>query len=297
MIRRPREDELEIVATLVASLQSHPETRNAFFGATPGEVAALLASWEKPWFQTSLVAERGGRLAAFLGAELADSANRVWLHGPIVRDPAWDEIADDLLASLGRAIPEVSEKEQELAADAANARVAAFAARHDFVAGKVHDVLELPAQSFAALPVAGALALEPADHEAFAHLHDELFPGTYYSADELLDQAARGDALIVGVVHARELVGYAAGRIDEAGDGYIDFVGVSPTHRGHGHGGTLVASVTRALATRAPIAKVSLTVSTENAAALALYRRLAFTKASSAVGYRRPPHTALPQAR
>lgn len=131
MIRRAHVDELEAVAALVSSLQSRPEDRNAFFGVTVDEAGALLSSWETPWVEASVVAERGGQ--------------------------------------------------------------------------------------------------------------------------------------IVGILDSGELAGYAAGRIDEAA----------------------VAALTRALAERAPITKVSLTVSTQNDAALAPYDRLGFSRASSAVGYRR----------
>lgn len=289
MIRPPRADEVAAVAALVATQQAHRTTRDAFFGDTPDEVAALLAAWETPWAETAYVCERQSRIVGFIGAELDDSLSRVWIHGPLVVDPDWDEVADELLAALETGVASLVRKDQELAGDVANERIASFSARHGFAAGKVHDVLSLTASGIARL-LAPALPPILAEHEeAFLALHDEVFPGTYYSGRQLLDLAARDEVLVLGLVDDDQLAGYAAGRIDEGGTGYIDFVGVATSLRRQGHGTTLVAAMCHALATRAPIEKVALTVSSENAAALALYDALGFVRTSSAVGYRRRP--------
>jgi ribosomal protein S18 acetylase RimI-like enzyme len=177
--------------------------------------------------------------------------------------------------------------DHSLAGDVANARLAAFAARHGFAAGGTHHLLSLPAAGIDRLPAVGAAAISPEHREAFLELHTELFPDTYYSGSQLLEQAGSEQAIVLGFVSDRELVGYAAGRIDEGGDGYIDFVGVAPTRRREGHGRTLVAGLSRALRERQPISRVGLTVGDENAAALALYDALGFERASSGVGYRR----------
>ena len=224
----------------------------------------------------------------FIGVELDESLSRVWIHGPVVGAPDWDSFADALLAALHDAVPAMASKDHELAGDVANARLAALATRHGFVGGTVHYVLALDAARIGALPVSSVPLVELAHEQAFLELHDQLFPGTYYSGRQLLDQAARGDADVLGLVRGDQLVGYVAGRIDEGGVGYIDFLGVSSSNRRQGHGVVLVAAISRAFAERGPIAAVRLTVSSENSAALALYDRLGFVRTSSAVGCRRP---------
>jgi ribosomal protein S18 acetylase RimI-like enzyme len=211
----------------------------------------------------------------------------VWIHGPVADDLEWDAIADALLERLLADVPRVNGKHQELAGDTRNERLAHLAARHGFVAGKVHHVLSFDASDIALLPGARVPPIEPPQEPAFVDLHERLFPGTYYSGRQLLDQAARGDAVVLGLVDRSGLFGYVAGRIDEGGNGYIDFVGVTQERRREGHGATLVTAISRALALQQDIAKVELTVSSENAGALALYDRLGFRRSSSAVGYRR----------
>src|SRR5262249_35182124 len=178
--------------------------------------------------ETSRVAERGRRLVGFVGAEIDESLDRVWFYGPVVDDPDWHVVADALLAALTTGVPGSTGKTAEVVGDVANARLAAFAERHGFGAGKVHHLLALPAPMIESLerPELAPIAVE---HEsAFVARHEELFPGTYYSGPQLLDQAARGKAVVLGVIDDGRLVGYAAGRVDEGGDGYLDFVGVAP---------------------------------------------------------------------
>lgn len=291
MIRAPRAAELDAVVALIASQQVLPESRDAMFDEQDSAIATQLGAWERPWFETSRVAEREDRLLGFIGVELDDAQSRVWIHGPAVTDPDWDGTADVLLAALAAGVPAVVEKEAEIAADVGNDRAAAFAQRHGFVAGKVHHLLALAAAEIDLLPGTVVSPLSSGHEDAFSELHELLFPGTYYSSRQLLDQAGRDEAIVLEVLDDGSFAGYAAGRIDEAGDGYLDFVGVAPEHRRRGLGGLLVSASARAFRDRAPITAVRLTVSSENVAALALYETLGFGRQSSAVGYRRPPET------
>ncbi len=183
-------------------------------------------------------------------------------------------------------------EDHELAGDVANERLAAFASRHGFRTGGVHHLISLAASHIERLPESDIRTIRPEHRQAFLELHAELFPGTYYSGSQLLGQADSDQVAVLGLVSGDELVGYAVGRIDEGESGYIDFVGVVPTRRREGHGRALVAAISRALRARQPISRVSLTVSGENVAALALYDALGFERTSSAFGYRRRPEPA-----
>lgn len=253
----------------------------------PHAIAAQIAAWETPWIDMSRVADRGRGLVGYVGVELGELQSRVWIHGPVVDDPDWDGVADALMARLESDVPQLKTQGAEIAADVANRRVAEFAERHGFVAGPVHHLLSVTAAEIEELPRPAVGAISSEHEPALAALHDQLFPGTYYSGRQLLEQAARGDALVLGVIGEEGLIGYAAGRIDEAGDGYLDFVGVAVDERRRGVGETLVVAMSHALAAERPILATRLTVSSENVAALALYDRLGFVRQSSSTGYRR----------
>jgi ribosomal protein S18 acetylase RimI-like enzyme len=294
LIRQPRGDELEEIAAFVAAQQRRPESRDAMFDEKPDAIAAQLSTWTTAWTETSRVVDRERGVAGFVGADLDESLSRTWIHGPIVdapHDRDWDGAADALFAALESELPQTRRKEAEIAADVANESIARFAGRHGFVAGKVHHLLAVAAHDIEKLP-RNAVAPVARDHEAaFVSLHDELFPGSYYSGSQLLEQASRDDAVVLELVEDGVLAGYAAGRIDESGDGYLDFVGVAADRRCRGLGRTLVGGMAHALCDRAPIAAMRLTVSSENSSALVLYEKLGFGRQSSAVGYRRPPES------
>ena len=100
LIRAASKDELPAIAGFVATLQTRPDDRIGYFGDTADEGAALLASWESPWFESARVVERQGALVGFAAAELDESLGRAWVHGPLVDDSAWDELAEELLREL-----------------------------------------------------------------------------------------------------------------------------------------------------------------------------------------------------
>ncbi|HET9437150.1 MAG TPA: N-acetyltransferase [Gaiellaceae bacterium] len=201
----------------------------------------------------------------------------------------WDGLADGLYEALLRLVPRVASLDQELAGDVANVRVAGFAGRHGFTAGEVHHLLTVSGSALAALATEPLPSIPPDRQARFLELHDRLFPGTYYTGAQLLEMAAEGVATVLGRVADGDLVGYAAGRIDEGGGGYLDFVGVDPGCRRRGHGRALVRAMCGALRELQPIPRLRLTVGGANAAALELYRELGFERTSSMVGYRRPP--------
>ena len=67
------------------------------------------------------------------------------VHGPVVDDPDWDDVATAARNATRRSASDAA-KDCELAGDVANERLTAFAARHGFVAGKVHTCSRSPAR-------------------------------------------------------------------------------------------------------------------------------------------------------
>jgi len=83
------------------------------------------------------------------------------------------------------------------------------------------------------------------------------------------------------------LVGYATGRVQPDGEGYIDFVAVDPAARGMGAGCALVTALAGRLLPASTTGRVNLTVQEHRAAARALYERLGFRVDVAFRGYRR----------
>lgn len=278
--------ELDELARFVAWHQARRESTIAFFGRSAKDVAAEIRSWDASWFDRCLVAERHGEIVGFVGVDGDGELGRAWIHGPVVDADAWDALADELLE---RCIDERiadDARDLELAGDVANARLAELARRHGFERRTPSRALEIGREAVSRLAPGEVPPLEPAQHEELVALHDRLFPATYYSGRQLVEQHGRGEATVLALVEASRLTGYAAGRSDATGEGYVDFVGVDEPARGAGRGRRLVTAICRCLLEQSG-SKVALTVYEDNLAALALYDRLGFEVVASIVGYRR----------
>ena len=138
-----------------------------------------------------------------------------------------------------------------------------------------------------AVPLRDATA---ADLPAITPLHDAEFPGTYATAGQLVAGAADGSRVVL-VVPApdgdeRGVLGYAAGRVQPDGEGFVDFVAVRDDARGGGVGERLVTALTRELLAAGSTGRVALTVQEGRAAARRLYERLGFRVDESFVAHR-----------
>lgn len=290
-VRVPTEDDLPAVAGLVAGLQADPAHLIASLGVTAADIAASIREWAADWTgHCRIVRDDGnGTLTGFAGVEVDLELGRAWVHGPLVAadGPAWDEAADALLgALLAGPVPDTVH-DVELNSHLDNVRLARLAARHGFTAGVVNRALELRRSTALALPPIILPALDPAHHDAVAALHDRLFPGTYYSGRQLVAQAVAGEATILQLVEDGGLVGYAAGRVDNAGEGYLDFVGVDESARRAGAGRRLVTAFAQTICAEPAVPRVCLSVREDNEPALALYAALGWTIDIRMVGYRR----------
>jgi ribosomal protein S18 acetylase RimI-like enzyme len=270
-------------------LQAIPESRIPYVDESADHIAAELVRWSNEWQTRSRVAEHDGRIVGFVGVDVDLELNRAWIHGPFVEDDHWDELADDLL----RAAVELARVDDlELLGDGTHVRLAQLAQRHGFPSGRRSLELAIASDTVAALPDREVPRLEEQHRSVFVALHDSLFPRTYYSGAQLVEQHARGEAIVLTLTADEAVVGYAVGRGRDSGGAYLDFVGVGEHARGRGYGRTLTIAICKALLEDPQHSRVVLTVYDDNATALALYDSIGFTVSSSMIGYRRRPEIA-----
>jgi ribosomal protein S18 acetylase RimI-like enzyme len=180
----------------------------------------------------------------------------------------------------------------ELSGHVANHRMARLADGLGWPAGVVNHALTVSrtvVRGWGPQPD-GAVLVRPArrsDVAVIGPLHDAEFPSTYATADRLVEEAAAGAWVVLVAERAgRGPVGYAAGRVQASGDGYVDFVAVDGGERRSGVGRRLVTELCRHLVEESPNGRVSLTVQDTRPAARSLYEALGFTLDVSLVGYR-----------
>jgi ribosomal protein S18 acetylase RimI-like enzyme len=180
-----------------------------------------------------------------------------------------------------------------MAGDVANVRMAALAEELGWPAGEVNHVYAASATAAAGWP-APVLTIRPAtaaDRETIRPVHDQEFPATYAGLERLLPDEPDGKFHVLVAEEGTRFLGYAAGRVQPDGDGYLDYLAVPDAARGHGAGRDLLVAIGRYLVDAAPHHDVNLTVQDHRTPARRLYESLGFELQLSMVGYSMPPKT------
>jgi ribosomal protein S18 acetylase RimI-like enzyme len=229
------EDELVALSEFAAPLQVDPTTHCGYLGTTASGIAAELA--EATWQDVSVVAVASGEIVGWLVGDVDPDMGRVWWLGPFVRADDWESVPDALLAA-GREQLLAAVTEEEMAVDARFDRCRSWAARHGFAEEEGSHILQLdgPADAPPKMPVR---EIHDDDHAAVIRLHEELFPGTHATGEQLV---AGHDAKHRRLVAESDgaVAGYVAVEIQPDGSGYVDYLGVEPTYRRRGVGADLV---------------------------------------------------------
>jgi ribosomal protein S18 acetylase RimI-like enzyme len=294
VIASPTAEELDAVVALIAGQQTRPERNITYLGVEADGIRAELDDLEPPWTHTVRVLRPAGE--AIAGVTLADwdtGLGRAWIHGPWIAgdDAAWGRWARPLLDAALVQLP-AGVEDIELSGDVANARLGALAAELGWTPTEANYAYVLRADDVAAWPPSAHATrpLGPADVEAIRPLHDAEFPATYLPVERLVAEALRGERTALAVDGADgRLLGYATGRVQADGEGYIDFVAVDPAARGTGAGRALVQSLSEPLLDASTTGRVNLTVQEHRAPARALYERLGFRVDAAFRGYRSRP--------
>ncbi len=277
--------EHDAVVRMIAAEQARPERNIAYAGTSIDEIRAELEELEPPWTETARVA-RGpnGQVSGAVVVECDAALGRAWMWGPWVDgdDEAWNSDApalfDAALAQLGDDITSV-----ECCGEVANVRLAELATGRGWKSTVVNHALTVDARTTATWPGANEM-VRPAradDLPAIARLHDAEFTDTHTPAERLMPNMT-----VLVAPRGTTIAGYAAGRVQAGGEGYIEYVAVDAEHRGCGAGRSLVVALTRLLMDASPVDRVSLTVRDDNSRARRLYASLGFEIATSIVGYR-----------
>lgn len=292
--------ELASLVTLIVGEQRRPDRMIPALGEEPEGVRAELDALDPPWVETARVVrdDLGGIVGAVL-VELDAEIGQAWVMGPWVAggDEAWARWAGPLVEAALAQVP-ASFTGRTMSGHTDNIRMAKLAGTLGWPPGPVNHVLMADRSvidRWPQDPAAGELRPgRAADLALVEALHEAEFAGTYATAEQLLrggdDEGA--PFVLVADPAGAGVVGYAAGRVHPDGEGFIDFVAVSPSWRGTGLGRRLVVALARQLIELAPKDQVCLTVRDERIAARALYAQLGFVPLLSIVGYSAGPEVA-----
>ncbi len=289
-VQRATSADRDEILDLITSEQSDPARGIPYLGEYRVGIEAELADLEPAWLGTVRLAREDGRLVGLALAEWDAESGRAWIFGPWVSgsgEAGWDRWARPLLDAVSEQIPATA-GDREICGDVANVRLAALGEDLGWTAGVVNHIFVADATAARDWPT-DETSLRPvtaADLPRLGPLHDQEFPATYASADQLLARADAGTWIVLVAERDGVFAGYAAGHVQPDGDGFLSFLALTPQARGLGLGAALVAAVGRRLIESSPHANVNLTVEDPRVSARGLYEKLGFRLEASMRAYR-----------
>jgi len=292
-IRNAHPDQLNEIAAWIARLQVQPRHHVGYMDIRPEGIAAeIVDTVGDGWPEKTILAYEGDQLVGCVVYDNPTNHHRVWINGPfsIQEDvTAWQTVADALYERAPQPAPGM---EHELFVDAANENVVQFAERHGFPKLTPAAALVMKRDRWlrgrAYAPGTDSVQPFGAAWEAqLRYLHPQTFPNTYASADELIEQHGKDEHMMFIESEGESLRGYIFVQIDEAGDCYIDYLGVALEFRRMGVGRRLITKALQWGFDHPDVPLAHLTVNRNNDAAIALYVSLGFTHERTLVAYRK----------
>jgi len=276
IIQKANPEEFPAIADLVARECQNPVTQ-CIHSSTGEDPASLLGEIEK-WHQSGeifyVTAYQDGALTGVMGCEYDLSQGRGWLRGPFaIRD--WEITVPGLYNALLDNLPGPVRR-LDTFLHIQNTRGNAFYLERGFEQKEIGHTYTAPRPDLPPNPHVDCIPLTPPYHTGFASLHDEVFPNTYYSGAQILEQLDENHQVFV-YVKDTAVLGYlyiiAEPWTDE---GYIEFLGVKEKERGQGIGGKLLATALHWAFSTKQVPQVDLTVTDANNNARNLYEKAGF---------------------
>lgn len=281
----PRSD-WAALAPFIHAANRRPDGRARCLHADQGADAAALAAELvrlKDGEALFIAAPGPAGPAGVIGAEFDLALGRAWLRGPLV-DPALPgpeamALARALIVALRQALPAPIVR-LDAFPQADEALLCAACAAEGFEDRMVNHVLSVMAPPVP--PSWPAVVIDTAGDDAAARraaaVHAAAFPEGYLTPETLLSTRDADHRLLA----TRDGAGYLYVQHDaEAGEGYIDYVGVDPAHQGRGLGRALLDAALHWAFVQRGLPKVALTVRSDRGPALALYRRAGFVEVAA----------------
>lgn len=289
--RRVAASEVDALLDFIAGRQADPATGTCYLGTDRESIRLELEELgDEAWPGSALVVtDDAGRIVGATVTEIDPELGRSWVNGPWVADGHWDALARLLLeAAVAQCPPGIGA--HEFSGDVQNQPMAALAAELGWTASVPNHVFVAKADAASGWPTGDprVRAARPEDFAAIDPLHAAEFPATYLSTRQMIDESIAGNRITVVSEADGAVLGYATGRVQADGTGYLDFMAITPHARGTGSGLGLMVTVSRGIMAAAPVGDLNLTVQDHRSPAIGLYRRLGLVLETTIVGYSSP---------
>lgn len=271
--RKIGNNELASVSQFITRLNKDKESHVGFAGDVAEETLNYFKTeFEMPATECFIVALENKKIIGVCGFEFYNE--RADLYGPFVDHENWAEIADMLWLKVKEMLPKEA-KIITLFYNTLNKRSLSFAARNHFTKKANSKVLLLERSGVAKIDHSEIQTLAEIQKDSFMKIHDETFPGTYFTGVQILERLNEHRKVFV-FARENEVLGYTYVEVDtEFGEATIEFIGVNKSSRGLGLGKKLLSKAIEWIFSFKEIEAIDLCVNAKNEA-LHLYQKVGF---------------------
>jgi ribosomal protein S18 acetylase RimI-like enzyme len=227
-----------------------------------------------------ILAHDSDKLIGVFGLDIDLEKSTAYLLGPYIRHKNWREIADTLWSTILSIMPE-SIARFKLSPNSKNKNCIEFAESNGFYRHTEGLVLKLERKGFHFIETDDIIELSDNRRADFAVLHDQLFPNTYYTGQDILGRCNDHRKVFIN----GDMTGYIYVEAQpEYGESNIEFIGVHQSQRGRGLGARLLNRAIQWIFSHESINSINLNVSADNPARR-LYEKAGFKVSSKVYGY------------
>ncbi|MDV2582386.1 GNAT family N-acetyltransferase [Alkalibacillus haloalkaliphilus] len=269
------QDELGKVSSFIAELNQHEESHIGFCGKEQDEIADCMKNDmdDINYTDSFIVAYEGNELVGVLGfdADFENSNAEIW--GPFIVPRKWDIVYDMWNEMTGLLTSEIDSL--EMFPNLKNERACQFAKAVSFEKHSDESILTFRNDRHE-LKSDFIEEMTPTYYDDMKQLHDEAFPGAYYSGQQIIKRLDEDNKVFIKT-NDGVLIGYIYVEVEpKFGDGSIEFFAVKESEKGRGVGKELLTGALKWLFTYETIQSITLCVNSTNASAINLYKKAGF---------------------
>lgn len=275
--RSAKKSKIKEIANFITDLNKFEENHIGYCGNDSAEIEySLEEDMEFPVEECFVLAYDDDILIGVLGFDGDTKNGTAEIWGPFIEDGKW-YIANELWESLIGLIPEKIKK-LNMFINKRNKNCIKFAEAIEFSRLGGHSILSIEEEEVSKLSDEVCLELSSEYHEEFIKLHNKIFPGTYYTGEDIICRI-NGNRKVFLIVEDENLAGYIYTEVEpEYGEGSIEFFAVQEEQRRKRIGTRLITGALKWLFSFENIKKITLCVNLENSNAIKLYKHIGFSQ-------------------